>query len=122
MKESEMWEVAERMQGDIAAEIRAMLGEAQLAQSLFTPEQKQRRIEAMKICAAESTSDAVMHEGWIKMHVAAGWVYGPKFDPEKKEHPNLLPWDQLPPAVTSKARIFAIIAKAFLDMTSRCEG
>lgn len=107
-----VWEVLEAMQGEIAAEIRVMLGEAALAQSLFTQEQRDRRIEAMKKCAAESTSDEERHESWIAMHREAGWVWGPEFDPAKKLHPNMLPWSELPESVKSKAKIFDIVAKA----------
>jgi len=107
-----VWEVLEAMQGQIAAEIRVMLGESALPQSLFTQEQRDRRIEAMKKCAAESTSDVERHESWMAMHRESGWQWGPEFDPEKKLHPNLLPWGELPESVKSKAKIFDIVAKA----------
>ena len=113
-----VWELAEKMQGDIAAEIRVMLGESPLAKSLFTPDQIQRRIEAMQKCAAESTSDVERHESWMKMHIDAGWVYGPEFNPTLKTHPNLMPWDELQPTVKSKARIFDIVAKTFAQIAA----
>lgn len=119
MSNEQLWQVAEALQGDIAAEIRVMLGEAPLAKSLFTPEDRRRRIEAMQKCAAESTSDIERHEAWMKMHVEAGWVYGLEFDPVKKTHPNLLPWDQLPATVKPKARIFDLVAKAFAGLAAR---
>ncbi len=106
----------EAMQGQIAAEIRVMLGEAQLAQSMFDDEQRARRIKAMQECAVRSTSDAERHESWMKMYVDSGWVYGEQFDPAKKTHPNLMPWDQLPATTRSKARIFDIVAKAALEL------
>jgi hypothetical protein len=102
----------EALQGQIAAEIRVMLGEAPLDQKMFDESQRQRRITAMKECAANSTSDAERHESWMRMHIEAGWVYGDEFDPVNKKHPNLLPWDQLPASTRSKARIFDFCAKA----------
>ena len=121
MTEYQLWKIAEHMQGQIAAEIRVLLGESALPTSLFTPDQIQRRIDAMKKCAAESTSDRERHDSWTKMHVDAGWTYAPgEFDPIKKTHPNLLPWDQLPASVKSKARIFDIIAKTFFAMQVFC--
>lgn len=111
MNQKQIWSMFERMQGDIAAEIRVMLGESAYAQSLFDDEQRSRRIEAMKKCAAEATSDSDRHEAWMKMHVESGWVYGDTFDPAKKTHPNLLPWEQLPATTRSKARIFDVISK-----------
>lgn len=109
--QKQIWSTLERMQGDIAAEIRVMLGESPYAQSLFDDTQRQRRIDAMKKCAAESTNDSDRHEAWMQMHTEAGWVYGEVFDPVTKRHPNLLPWDQLPATTRSKAKIFDIIAK-----------
>jgi len=110
--EHSIWEAMESMQGQIAAEIRVMLGEAPIASSNFTPVDRKRRITAMRECAARSTSDAERHESWMKMHLESGWTFGTEFDSEKKIHPNLLPWDQLPAATRSKARIFDIVAKA----------
>lgn len=110
------WSVLERMQGQIAAEIRVMLGEAQYAQSLFDEVQQLRRIEAMKKCAEESTGDADRHEAWMKMHLEAGWVYGEQFDTAKKTHPNLKPWDELPATTRSKARIFDIVSRAAQEL------
>ncbi len=99
LKDRRIWEVLERMQGEIAREIRVLLGEEQLDQSLFTTEQSDRRILAMQMCAAKSTDDATQHESWTQMH------------------PDLLPWDQLPASTRSKAKIFGIVARtaAMLD-------
>jgi hypothetical protein len=117
-----VWAVLERMQGKIAAEIRVMLGEAPIASSNFTPADHQRRIEAMQKCALEGTSDTARHDAWVKMHQDSGWVYGEVFDSEKKTHPNLLPWDQLPAAMQSKARIFDIVSKAGLELDRLADG
>jgi len=107
-----IWFILEEMQGNIAREIRVLLGEEQLDQKLFTADQRQRRVEAMQKCAAESTSDADRHLSWMKMHEDMGWVYGEKFDPAAKTHPNMMPWDQLPESTRSKAKIFDYVAKA----------
>lgn len=36
------------------------------------------------------------HESWLSVKVADGWVYGPVKDPEKKEHPCMRPYAELP--------------------------
>jgi len=107
-----IWSILEEMQGEIAREVRVMLGEEQLDQKLFTAEQRERRVAALKKCAAESTSDEERHASWMQMHADMGWVYGEEFNPTLKTHPNMLPWDQLPPTARSKAKIFDIVAKA----------
>lgn len=117
MDVQKVWEVMERMQGQIAAEIRVLLGEAPIASSNFTPADRERRIKAMQECAARSTSDQERHDSWFKMHIDSGWVYGPEFNSEKKTHPNLKPWEELPASVKSKARIFDIVAKTALQLT-----
>ena len=46
------------------------------------------------------------HESWLAEKVRDGWVYGPVKDVEKKEHPCLLPYDQLPAAQRVKDTLF----------------
>jgi hypothetical protein len=116
--QNEVWKLLEQTQGQIAAEIRVMLGESPIAISNFTPEDQARRVKAMQECAARSTSDTERHNSWIKMHIESGWVYGETFDSAAKTHPNLLPWDELPATVKSKARIFNIMAKAGVSLES----
>jgi hypothetical protein len=36
------------------------------------------------------------HQNWMEMKWAQGWHYGPVKDFEKKEHPDLVPFDRLP--------------------------
>lgn len=109
--EFKVFSAVESMQAEIAREVRVLLGEEQYDQRIFSAADKLRRIEALKKCAQEQTSDAERHESWMRMHFESGWRYGPELKPAEKEHPNLLPWDQLPASTRSKARIFDICAK-----------
>lgn len=119
-----IWYILEEMQGQIAREIRVMLGEEQLDQKLFNVEQRQRRVDAMRECAANATSDLERHDSWIKMHEEMGWIYGTEFNPTLKTHPNMLPWEQLPESARSKARIFDIVAKtgARIEEFLKCDS
>ncbi len=36
-----------------------------------------------------------VHENWAKLRIAEGWRYGPHRDDRGKEHPNLVPYEQL---------------------------
>lgn len=108
-----IWFILEKMQGEIAREIRVLLGEESLDQKLFTIVQRERRVDALMKCDADPTNDdESRHLSWMKMHEDLGWVYGEKFDPVAKTHPNMLPWDQLDSTTRSKARIFALVARA----------
>ncbi len=111
-----VWQVMERMQGEIAAEIRVMLDEGPYDQKIFDESQRQRRILAMKDCADGNTTDAERHESWMAMHVEAGWKYGEEFNPQLKTHPNIMPWDELPATTRSKARIFASVSRAAKEL------
>lgn len=35
------------------------------------------------------------HENWAKQRIGEGWRYGPKRDDARKEHPSLIPYEEL---------------------------
>jgi hypothetical protein len=37
------------------------------------------------------------HDCWLAEKERTGWVYGPVKDPEKKQHPCMVPFEELPP-------------------------
>ena len=45
------------------------------------------------------------HARWMQAKIEAGWQYGPEKDGEKKLHPDLLPWDELPEEEKEKDRV-----------------
>ena len=54
------------------------------------------------------------HESWLAHKVAEGWVYGPVKDPERKEHPCMVPYDDLPPEQAAKDGIYVRVVRAVL--------
>lgn len=52
------------------------------------------------------------HVGWMRQKLADGWKYGPVKDAEKKEHPCLVPFSELPREQQSKDYIFMAIVHA----------
>ncbi len=56
--------------------------------------------------ANPDASPASSHESWLKQKTEEGWTYGKVKDPEKKEHPCFLPYDQLPVSERSKDYLF----------------
>jgi hypothetical protein len=46
------------------------------------------------------------HESWLAEKAATGWKYGPTKDPEKKEHPCFVPYNELPAAQQAKDHLF----------------
>lgn len=52
------------------------------------------------------------HESWKAEKIATGWKYGPVKDPEKLEHPCIVPYAQLPPAQRVKDDLFLSTVRA----------
>ena len=57
---------------------------------------------------------AQTHNLWMQNKLEDGWVYGDVKDAEKKIHPCLVPYDQLPPEQRTKDQLFLAIAGALL--------
>lgn len=53
------------------------------------------------------------HESWLATKATDGWKYGPVKDPDKKEHPCFVPYDELPPEQKAKDTIFVATVQAF---------
>lgn len=53
-----------------------------------------------------------VHEHWVADKEKDGWVYGAVKDPEKKEHPCMVPYSELPPEQKVKDSLFLAVIKA----------
>jgi hypothetical protein len=58
------------------------------------------------------------HENWMRQKIRDGWKYGPVKDPEKKEHPCLVAYSDLPPEQRAKDAIFVAVVRAFAEAFS----
>ena len=61
--------------------------------------------------SGEDHGPEVSHESWMAQKLADGWVYGKVKDAEKKEHPCLVPFAELPVEQQAKDYIFAAIVR-----------
>lgn len=52
------------------------------------------------------------HENWLKEKRETGWTYGPVKDPEKKQHPCCVPYDELPLEQQAKDALFIAVVDA----------
>lgn len=58
------------------------------------------------------------HESWLKQKTEEGWKYGAVKNPDKKEHPCFVPYDQLPVEQKAKDYLFRQVVhslQGFLD-------
>jgi hypothetical protein len=63
--------------------------------------------------AGGTLNPAHSHEGWLQDKQEAGWTYGPVKDANKKEHPCMVPFEQLPSEQQFKDLLFAAIVEAY---------
>lgn len=52
------------------------------------------------------------HENWVQFKISHGWTLGPVKDEQKKEHPLLVPYDELPESQKIKDDLFVAIVNA----------
>lgn len=60
------------------------------------------------------TTPKQSHAGWLAQKQADGWKYGPVKDPEKKEHPCFVPYEELPAQQRLKDYMFGIAVRGVL--------
>ncbi len=51
------------------------------------------------------------HESWLKQKLEEGWKYGPVKNPDTKEHPCCVPYDELPPEQKAKDYLFVAVVR-----------
>ena len=56
------------------------------------------------------------HDSWMKEKIEAGWAYGPEKDEEKKTHPCIVPYAELPAQQQAKDYIFRAVVVALADL------
>lgn len=61
-----------------------------------------------------SSGPGASHRSWLKEKAETGWKYGPVKDPEKKEHPCFVPFEELPVDQQAKDFIFLAVVRGVL--------
>lgn len=75
--------------------------------------QRDSAIKGVQFHLSGETTPAQSHESWLKEKLNTGWKYGPVKDPEKKEHPCMVPYDQLPREQRTKDYLFKAVVDSF---------
>ena len=61
---------------------------------------------------------SAQHDAWMKEKIAEGWVYGETKDSEKKTHPCLVTYDELPEFQKKKDALFCAIVDSLKVTTN----
>lgn len=78
--------------------------------------QKDSAINGVKFHLANpGAPPSASHDSWLAQKSEEGWVYGAVKDPEKKEHPCMVEYDQLPPEQQAKDALFIATIDAHRD-------
>lgn len=46
------------------------------------------------------------HDSWMKKYEEMGWIFGKEYDPDRKIHPDLIPYEELDPREKVKDDVF----------------
>ena len=68
------------------------------------------------ITSPEAMSAEERHAEWLENHLADAWVLGDERDDEKKTHPNMLPYEELPFEQRAKDAIFASMVTSLIAL------
>lgn len=75
--------------------------------------QRQSAINGVEFHLSGSRKPSDSHVNWMKEKLEQGWKFGPVKDEAKKEHPCLVPYDDLPEEQKMKDKLFTTIVNAF---------
>lgn len=78
--------------------------------------QRRSAIQGVEFALANRHAPAsAQHDAWLSDKEAEGWKYGPVKDAEKKEHPCMVPYAELPFEQRVKDYLFRGIVAAFAE-------
>lgn len=75
--------------------------------------QKDSAINGVKFHLENDTTPEDSHKSWLKEKEDTGWKYGVIKNPYKKEHPCMVPYEELPKNQQVKDHLFKAIVDCF---------
>lgn len=79
--------------------------------------QKDSAISGVEFHLNNDVTPEQSHENWLREKVTDGWVYGEVKNPDKKEHPCMVPYCDLPAEQQIKDLLFKTIVDCFKEAT-----
>lgn len=84
--------------------------------------QKQSAIAGVEMHLANpDATPEQSHQSWYKQKEAEGWKYGEVKDPELKEHPCFLPYEELPQEQKAKDYLFRAVVHLVKDLPEQAD-
>jgi hypothetical protein len=78
--------------------------------------QKQSAIKGVQFALENPDAPpSAQHDSWTADKVKDGWVYGPVKNPDTKEHPCLVPYEELPLEQRTKDYLFQAVVKSLKE-------
>lgn len=75
--------------------------------------QRDSAVAGVKFTQANPESPpSASHDSWLAEKVRDGWKYGPVKNPDTKEHPCFVPYDELPAEQQAKDHLFQAVVRA----------
>ena len=75
--------------------------------------QRQSAIDGVRFHLSGDHGPEASHDNWVYEKVANGWKYGAVKDPDKKTHPCLVPFNELPAEQRAKDHLFSAVVREF---------
>ena len=72
------------------------------------------RVGVLALIDDPSMTPRDSHDSWLATKLADGWVYGPVKDPELKQNPCMMPYDELPAFQKTKDHLFLAVVRNML--------
>jgi hypothetical protein len=88
------------------------LGDLSQASWEDAPDWQRESARVGVIRAIEGATPEQLHESWLSHKQADGWIYGTTKDAEKRVHPCMVPYGELPPEQRAKDHLFSSTVKA----------
>ena len=98
------------------ARLAAIASKAPIIPAIWQDREEKFRNQFLKVierqCGEQrSSSPEELHGSWMQAYFAMGWIYGKKYDPAKKLHPDLVPYSQLNQLEQDKDAVFVALCE-----------
>ena len=98
------------------ARIAAIAAKAPIVPELYDDREEAFRLQFEKVIERQmgpgrSGNAEELHEDWVIAYEQMGWKYGPVRDTEKKEHPDMVPYNDLGQLERDKDAVFVALCE-----------